>query len=261
VTSVNDGNGAFHLILPYTGPGVYTLTIHTAGSFGQTHGDLGMTTIQTRVNVAPATFGQEARDAGFSLFYVLLALFIYLLMRMVILPKPFGELQLAGNTGASSFGEPTGDEFANVRRSWWNKLVHPNKIWADELGMASGLMFIFDSSHISARSENYLLDSKRMNGETTEVDGRTIQEPKGGASYKVLGKADIADSASADPFGSGMDTSSPFGWEEAEATERRPSGFAGFIQGLSAWRPFGQASGRRARADDQEPDDPFGWSS
>lgn len=261
VTSANDSNGAFHLLLPYTGPGVYTLTIHSAGSFGQTHGDLGKTTIQTRLNVVPATIGQESRDAGFSLVYLFLAILIILLIRMAILPKPFGELQLAD--GAGSFEEPTGDEFANVRRNMWNKLVHPNKIWAAEMGMASGLVFIFDRSHIYAQSARYLLDSKPMSGDATEVDGRTIQEPgTGGASYKVLGKADIAGSASADPFGSSMDTTSSFAWEEAEATERRPGGFAGFLQGLGTWRPFGRASSRQKDANNAEPDDPFAdWPS
>lgn len=243
VTLVNDGKGRFHLILLYTGPGVYTLSFQTSGSFEDSHGDFGLTAVKAQPRLTSATFGQEATDGVVSLVYLLILLLIVLLIRMAILPKPFGGYQKQpGSSDLNDF-----DEFARVRRTWWNRLLHPNKIWTYEMGLERSLVFIFGRDRIRGASSNYALDGSSFPAGAPEVDGRIVTEPgREGDSYRIIGKSDIPND---DDFGQDMEPED----DQDAIRGRRSSGL-----GMSFSLPWRGSKGRRD-PDDADNDYDFGY--
>lgn len=243
VTLVNDGKGRFRLILPYTGPGVYTLSFQTSGSFKDSHGDFGLTTVKAQPHLTSATFRQEAQDSIVSFIYLLILLLIVLLIRMAILPKPFGGYQKQPGSG-----DPNDfDEFARVRRAWWNRLLHPNKIWTYEMGLDPRLVFIFGRDHIRAKSSNYTLDHTSFPAGAPAVDGHIVTEPgREGDSYQIVGNAEIVND---DDFGKAMESED----DQDEFGGRRSTGL-----GMSFGLPWRQSKGRRG-SDDTDNTYDFGY--
>ncbi|HEX6796841.1 MAG TPA: vWA domain-containing protein [Ktedonobacterales bacterium] len=126
-------NGTFQLVFPASSSGSYALNLATAGAFAQTHGDLTHVTRTARVTVAPATLAQEVRAWLITLFYLAVLALLFLLVRFGFAQKPFGEL--AGGDG--------GQEFVRAQRAPWSALLHPGRVTSRQMGLDSGLVFLF----------------------------------------------------------------------------------------------------------------------
>lgn len=132
VTFENDGDGAFHLIFPSGANGTYTLALTTQGAYNISHGDLTSVTRQVDVTVVPNTPGQRLRAYLVTLFYLLVLVFLALLLRYILAPKPLGAV-ISTPGGA--------DEFARARRPW--AFFLPSIVKSSQMGLDPGLRFRF----------------------------------------------------------------------------------------------------------------------
>jgi hypothetical protein len=182
VTVANDGGGRFHLVFPSAASGTYAVTIATQGAYKLVHGDLTHSTRTVLVTVRPATLGQEVRAWIVTALYLLLLIFLVLLVRYILSPKPYGTL-------LSTEGEG-GLEFARAQRMPWTALLSPSTVRSGEMGMDPGLLFRFHGgSRITVQGtgerDNYLLRGEAVPTAPVPAGVAELTTADGTISYSV----------------------------------------------------------------------------
>jgi von Willebrand factor type A domain len=237
--STADG-GRFTAAFTPGGDGEYALTFKTAGSFRDSHGDLGTTVRVVTLTTQPASFAQEVVAWAITLLYLFLFVLIILLIRYALSQKPFG--RLVSNDGGG------GEEFTRARRGVYG-LLHPGAVLSQQMGLDPGLIFRFQRGHrITVEGNGGGQRAYRLAGEaipTSPVSAAdAILTTNEGMTYTVTASA-------SDDF-----------LDEDEGSRR-----GGLLRRASTSDDYGEDSGgrrglfgRRARSDDDFDDDYGGGS-
>jgi len=195
VTVVNDGNGRFHALFPSSANGVYIVTFQTSGSFADSHGDFGTTQRTVRLTTVPATGPQEFHAWTFTVIYLLCLVFLYYLLRFMVLPKPRGEWQRFYE------GDRIGSyRFNQASRGLWQWFVHPDLLYSKQAKMPKGLLFRFQRGAIEVRSDG------RDGGRWRNSDGSSLSRDFRGAyelRYQAGREDDIEEGEADNRIGNG----------------------------------------------------------
>lgn len=156
----NDGGGKFHLIFPVASAGTYEVTITTQGEFSNVHGDLTHVTRVVVVTLGAPTVAEQVRAWTITGVYVLILIFLILLARYLLSPRPFGVL--AGRHGEEPF-----------RRWRWNGFFRPSSISSSRVGLEPGLRFYFSrGGRIAVKGEGPESQDYRLSDQPVPTNRR-----------------------------------------------------------------------------------------
>lgn len=192
VTVVNEGGGAFHLIFPSDANGTYTLALTTAGAYNISHGDLTHVSRLVEVNLVPNTTAQRLHAYLVTLLYLLILVFLALLARYLLAPKPRGAI--VSTPGGA-------DEFGRARRP--GAFFSPSTVESGQMGLDPGLSFRFArGGRIWVRGttarDNYRQAGGKVpitwfsaaNADLSSSDGRVRYAVEAGGRRNITGQLD-----------------------------------------------------------------------
>lgn len=193
--AVSDRSAHFHVLLPYSGTGAYTLSFQTSGAFQDNQGAFGTTSQQVQPVLVSPTGGQVLLARGVAVVtlatFALILVLLFLFARVFCLSRPFGALEaVALNERAARPQDARILEFCEVRRKPLSALLHPNTIQSERMGLYPGVTFRFlrrGQIEVKSATRNFTLDGDPLGKDFTGALDATLTEPDG-ARYVLRGK-------------------------------------------------------------------------